>query len=834
MKTKSTKNKTKKQKVKIVQSVQSFSPIKDVKKGIIITKDNRYIKILEFSPINFMLRSARDQNLIIQSFATVIRQCPNKVQFKVISKKADIEKHTNKIKNEIITEQNFLCKKLQQETINLINEVGMSQGISRRFFIIFEYNSLNTTIRSFDDIYFSLQNTSNRIISSMSHCTNEFIEPENDDEYVMEILYSICCRKKSEVLPFSKKTLISIAKYMESDTISLQGNDIPYIPVNELICPEQINIQNPKYMIVDGLYYAFAYIPSVRYSVNAYGGWLSMLINMGEGIDIDFFIHKQPKESIVGKIGQKLRMNKVKIKETQDTNTDYDTIENAIASGYYLKDGLLKGGEDFYYMNTLLTITADTLEELKYKLKEIETYINTSCEMGMQLCNYEHEQAFLSTLPLCDLNKNLYNKSKRNALTSSVASAYMFTSYEMNDENGILFGLNSNNNSLVMVDIFDSRKYKNANMAIVGTSGSGKTFTMQCMALRMRQKQIQVFILAPLKGHEFKRAANAVGGQYVKISAGSPHCINIMEIRKKDINDIDMVDGIDELQDSILSEKVQRLHIFFSLLIPDLSTRYEEKQLLDEAIIETYKRKGITTDNKSLIDPEETDKYKEMPILGDLYLVLRENQKTERLANILNRYVNGSASSFNKQTNVNLDNKYIVLDISNLTNEILPVGMFIALDYIWDKAKEDRTKKKAIFLDELWNLIGASSNQLAAEFVLEIFKIIRGYGGSAIAATQDLNDFFALEDGKYGKGIINNSKTKIILNLEQEEADRVQKTLNLTNAETQNIVKFDRGHGLLSTNSNNILVEFVASKLEESLITTDRSQLEELAKTINL
>jgi hypothetical protein len=295
-----------------------------------------------------------------------------------------------------------------------------------------------------------------------------------------------------------------------------------------------------------------------------------------------------------------------------------------------------------------------------------------------------------------------------------------------------------------------------------------------------------------------------------------------------------MIDGIDELQDSILSEKVQRLHIFFSLLIPDLSTRYEEKQLLDEAIIETYKRKGITTDNKSLIDPEETDKYKEMPILGDLYLVLRENQKTERLANILNRYVNGSASSFNKQTNVNLDNKYIVLDISNLTNEILPVGMFIALDYIWDKAKEDRTKKKAIFLDELWNLIGASSNQLAAEFVLEIFKIIRGYGGSAIAATQDLNDFFALEDGKYGKGIINNSKTKIILNLEQEEADRVQKTLNLTNAETQNIVKFDRGHGLLSTNSNNILVEFVASKLEESLITTDRSQLEELAKTINL
>ena len=200
------------------------------------------------------------------------------------------------------------------------------------------------------------------------------------------------------------------------------------------------------------------------------------------------------------------------------------------------------------------------------------------------------------------------------------------------------------------------------------------------------------------------------------------------------------------------------------------------------------------------------------------------------MANILNRLVNGSAKTFNQQTNVNLDNKYTVLDISELSGDMLTVGMFVALDYVWDKAKEDRTKEKAIFLDELWQLIGASSNKLAAEFVLEVFKIIRGYGGSAICATQDLNDFFSLDSGKYGKGIINNAKTKVILNLEEDEAARVQDILKLSETELMNITHFERGNGLISTNSNNVTVEFRASEFETELITTDRAELQSILK----
>ena len=203
---------------------------------------------------------------------------------------------------------------------------------------------------------------------------------------------------------------------------------------------------------------------------------------------------------------------------------------------------------------------------------------------------------------------------------------------------------------------------------------------------------------------------------------------------------------------------------------------------------------------------------------------------TARLAAIVSRFVTGSAQSFNRATNVDLSNRYIVLDLSELKGKLLPVGMFIALDYVWDQIKADRTKRKAIFIDEIWQLIGASSNRMAAEFCLEIFKVIRGYGGAAISATQDLSDFFSLDDGKYGRAIINNSKNKIILNLEPDEARYVQETLKLTRTEVRAITQFERGEALVSSNNNKIPVVIRASKTETEMITTDRAELEEIVR----
>ena len=798
----------------------AYLPIQKIENGIVYTRDRRYVKIIEVIPINFLLRSAREQRSIIYSFVSYLKISPVKLQFKVLTRRADINRHLETIREEMRSEKDERCLALQKDYEDLIRRIGSKEAITRRFFIIFEYEPFNPARGKEEKEAISALTTAVQTAKTyLQQCGNELVIPDNDNEMTAEVFYTILNRKSSAIKPLSIRINEVTGQYLNSGRKDALDN----IPVTEFIAPDSIDYTHGQYVIMDGVFYTYLLIPSGGYRSHVYAGWSSLLVNAGEGIDVDFFFDRQPKERIQQKLGQQLRINRSKIKDTSDTNSDFDDLDDAIRSGYFLKEGLA-ANEDFYYMNTLITITADNLQELEWRTSEMQKLL-LSQDMEAVTCHFRQEQALLSSLPLISLDRKLFERSKRNILTSSAASCYPFTSFEMCDDNGILLGVNKHNNSLIIVDIFNSRVYKNANIALLGTSGAGKTFTMQLMALRMRRKNIQVFIIAPFKGHEFHRACSNIGGEFIQISPASKNCINVMEIRKADSAANDLLDG-PQTEKSELAAKIQRLHIFFSLLIPDMN--HEERQLLDEALIQTYNQKGITHNNESLIDSRHPERYREMPILEDVYRILKENPDTRRLANIMNRLVHGSASTFNQQTNVNLDNKYTVLDISELTGDLLTVGMFVALDYVWDKAKEDRTVEKAIFIDETWQLIGASSNRLAAEFVLEIFKIIRGYGGSAICATQDLNDFFSLEDGKYGKGIINNSKTKIILNLEDEEAMRVQSILHLSEAETMAITHFERGNGLISTNNNNVTVEFKASDLEKELITTDRLELKKI------
>ena len=801
-------------------TTEGFIPVVDINHGIAHLSDDRYIKILEVEPINFLLRSVREQKNIISAFASWMKISPVKLQIKVLTKKADISKHLNAIERDMDRENDPKCRELQQDYYNLIKTIGSREAITRRFLIIFEYEpTYNNRKSDYAEIVSTLETAARTARQYFQHCDNVVITHEDETAFLLDVLYTIFNRETCERIPLDKRIRELQVKQVTSGESDLK------ITLPQVLAPESIDLRHGSYIVMDGVYHAYLMVPSSGYNPRVVAGWTSILVNAGEGIDVDFYFQREPKERIQTKLGQQIRINRSRIKDASDTNTDFDDIEGAIKSGYYLKQGL-SNYEDFYYASILVTVTADTLENLEWRVAEVRRLM-VSQDMDIRPCLFRQEQAMQMVMPICKLNKTLFERSKRNMLTSAAASCYPFTSYEMSDENGILLGVNKHNNSLVIVDIFNSRVYKNANMAILGTSGAGKTFTMQLMALRMRRKGTQVFIIAPLKGHEFLRACKNVGGEFISISPASKQCINIMAIRRVDQTANAIIDGVVN-ENSILARKIQQLHIFFSLLIPDMN--HEEKQLLDEALIRTYAEKGITHDNDSLIDPDDPSKYKTMPLLEDVYNILMSSSDTKRLGNILNRLVHGSAKTFNQHTNVDLSNPYTVLDISELTGDLLTVGMFMALDFVWDKAKEDRTKEKAIFIDEIWQLVGAGSNSMAAEFCLEIFKIIRGYGGAAIAATQDLNDFFALDGGKYGKGIINNAKTKIVLNLEDDEAIRVQDALKLTDTEIANITRFERGNGLISTNSNHITVEFKASALEKQLITTDRYELSQIVQ----
>ena len=807
-----------------VNPVADYLPIEKIANGIIYTKDHRFVKVVEVVPINFMLRSAREQRNIIYSFVSYLKISPVKLQIKVLTRRADINRHLDTVRREMAQEDNEQCRLMQEDYLDFVQQVGSHEAVTRRFFLIFEYEPWNNTRRSEqeDEAIQSLQSAVHTASNYLRQCGNEVVVHENEDEFTVDVFYNLLCRNESAVKPLSVRVQEVVTQYLDKG----REGEIDRIPAAEFAAPKSIDFTHGRYLCIDGLYYTYLLVPSDGYKTQVPAGWLSLIVNAGDGIDLDMFLSRQPKERIIQRVGQQLRINRSKIKDASDTNTDFDDIDGAIRSGYFLKEGLANN-EDFYYLNLLITVTAPSVEDLEWKASEIKKLL-LSQDMDVCTCHFREEQAFCSALPLVSMEKGLFERGKRNLLTGGAASCYPFTSFEMCDDNGILLGVNKYNSSLIIVDIFNSAIYKNANMAILGTSGAGKTFTMQLMALRMRRKNIPVFIIAPLKGHEFHRACANVGGEFIQISPASPHCINVMEIRKVDRSVSELLDG-PGIQLSELAAKIQQLHIFFSLLIPDMS--HEERQLLDEALIRTYNSKGITHDNASLEDPANPGCYREMPVLGDLYEILKAAPETTRMAHILNRLVNGSASTFNKQTNVRLDNKYTVLDISSLTGDLLTVGMFVALDFVWDRAKADRTEEKAIFIDECWQLLsgaGATGTRLAGDFVLEIFKTIRGFGGSAICASQDLNDFFNLDEGRFGKGIINNSKTKIILNLEDDEAERVQETLHLSDAETMEVTHFERGSGLISTNNNNIMVEFKASPLDKDLITTDRRELREL------
>lgn len=804
--------------------IQDFIPVRDIREGIIEINDNRFIKILEIQPINFMLRSDEEQAGIIAIFGSWLKIAPVRLQFKSMTRRADADRHIKAFRRDVGKEGNMKCKQLGEGYVRLIRETGNMGALTRRFFLIFEYEAhIGDT---FERVVSMMRTAEQTARAYFSQCGNEILQPSNPNEAAAEILYTFFNRKTSEDEPF----LDHVNRLLLQRTVAkgqIFGRDpIPEISVVDLIAPTGIELTHANYVVMDGRYFSFLFIKGDGFPGAVRGGWLSALVNAGEGIDIDVFLSRENRSKTVDKVAQRIRLNRTKLKGKQDTSTDFEELTNSISAGYYIKRGIAGGNEDLFYLSVFITVSAKGLKELLWRRQQFTDMLK-SMDIYVSDCKFEQEAALRTAMPFVQIAPSLERKSKRNVLTGGAASTYLPTSYELSDEQGVLLGVNQYNNSLCIIDLFDTKKNKNANLNLIGTSGTGKTFTMQLLALRMRLRGVQCYTLAPIKGHEFRRACNQIGGSFIKIAPGSPSCINLMEIRHTVTPVAELIDGETASEEtSLLAQKIQQLMIFFSLLIPDITL--EEEQLLDGSLIETYARFGITHENSSLYEDKTLSppKMKPMPILGDLHDILKKNPRTERLAIILSRFVTGSARSFNQQTNVDLTNKYIVFDLSELKGKLLPIGMMIALDFVWDNIKSDRTKRKAVFIDEIWQLIGASSNKAAAEFCLTIFKTIRGFGGAAIAATQDLSDFFGLEDGKYGRAIINNSQNKIILGLEQDEAKYVQDVLKLTRSEIRAVTRFERGEALVCSNCSKVPVTIKASQEEQEMITTDRRELE--------
>ena len=353
------------QESRYLNPVAEYLPIYKIENGIIYTKDYRYVKIVEVNPINFMLRSSREQRSIIYSFIGFLKISPVKVHFKVLTKCADINRHVEMIRQEMETETDENCRMLQEDYLDLIKRLGSKEATTRRFLLAFEYESEGARRGNEEAQAISFLHTAARTAQNfLKQCGNDLLIPENEDEFLAEVLYSVLCRQTSNLIPLQKRVPQVIAEYAAA------GKDISDIPCSEFFAPKTLDFTRGRFVCVDGLYQSYLLIPSHGYKAEVPAGWLSLLVNAGDGIDVDLFLTKQPKDRMVQKLGQQLRINHSKIKDASDTNTNFDSLDDAIKSGYFLKRGIAEN-EDFYYMNTLITITANSPAELDYREKEM-------------------------------------------------------------------------------------------------------------------------------------------------------------------------------------------------------------------------------------------------------------------------------------------------------------------------------------------------------------------------------------------------------------------------------------------------------------------------------
>ena len=583
----------------------------------------------------------------------------------------------------------------------------------------------------------------------------------------------------------------------------------------DILSPTAIDTKSRDYIVVDGVFHAYLYITGYGYSTTVGSCWLAPLVEAGEGVNVSFSFTRQNREKILSKIAQTTMLNRSRMRDVGDTRQDYEELDSAITSGLYLKDVMNRQGEDFYYMHTLIEVVADDPDTLEQRVTAVEK-LCVSVDMIARRCDYANEQGFLSALPLVALDADIERKSRRNALTTGVAAAFPFVSYEHSDRNGIFLGLNLYNKSPVFLDPYDDYKYTNGNWWIGGNSGAGKSVTLQCLAGRLREQGKRVVCVIPKKGHEFRPNCEQLGGLYLRLSPSSRDCPNIMAIRRRTL---DTYAGIQELaarDDSVLADKISRLIIWYSLQKKDLTE--EDKNYLDTSLVECYDRYGITFDNASVVD--ENGAFKEMPIIPDWYNVLLEKAETKHLAVVLTRYVTGSAAAMGRRNHISIDNKYIVLDTSGMPDDLILPGIYWAIDVANDIIMNAGGELSALIADELWSLVGAGSNPLAAAYVQEMVKTIRGLGGIAITSTQGMQDLFSLEGGKYGKGILDSSRIKFVMQMEEQEARLIQQILNLSEEEVRQITRFRRGEGLLCIGYNHVPVAFHVTKKEYDAITT--------------
>ena len=561
--------------------------------------------------------------------------------------------------------------------------------------------------------------------------------------------------------------------------------------------PLYINLTNPQYIEIDGMFFSSLLI--INYNRIFQELIFKNILEINENILISIYIEKNNQYKIIKEIAKNIGNTTVDLEKINNSRIDIDIAKSSLEDAKYIRREMQLNNQQLLYFYTYITTYSKNKEELKNQINKIEEILQNS-GLKSKKSYFRQEQTILANLPLNKNNDDIKKAVKKNILTDGIRGTYPFITSTIYDEKGILYGTDINNNSLIIIDKFDREKYKNSNTCIFGSSGSGKSYFTKIQVLRNYILNINQYIIDPER--EYEKISKSLDGSLIKIGPASKTYINIFDIRE---------DSLEENEEGYLATKLNKLIGFFKLIFQDITE--EERTELENKIIKIYKNKNIDFNDKSLFKNNKFKTSTDMPILEDLYKELNK-----RMQKKIEPFITGSLKCFNNYTNIELNNKLIIGDIYELGEENIQFGMYIFIELFWDKIKKDRNSRKIIYLDEIWRLIGITSNKETASFIYKIFKTIRKYGGGATAITQDVSDLFSLEEGAYGKSILNNSELKLFFSLEEENIKTLEKYIDINEKEKIEIKSLRKGECLFFVGKDHILTKINSDKFEQELI----------------
>lgn len=593
-------------------------------------------------------------------------------------------------------------------------------------------------------------------------------------------------------LPFGpKKSASSSGGQLTNEQIALNTLAAGMISIKDIIAPPAIEVDF-DYIKISNMFYRTLFVIGYPRFVGA--NWLAPLINFDHTMQISMLHYPVPSKDILDNLRRKIGEMEATIQSDMQKQKVIDpSVKVALEDALALQDQLVKGAERFFQFGLYITVPAESLDELNTISKQVESMLG-SLLIIPKPATLLQEQAFVTTMPLGIDKINV----TRNMDTTSLATTFPFTSSELTANEGIVYGLNEHNGSLI---IFDRFTMENANMVIFAKSGAGKSYMVKLEAIRQMMFGTEIIAIDP--ENEYKTLCDSLDGQFINFSLNSGQVMNPFDLS-----------GVYEEGENELGLKILSLHTLFRIIMGQLTP--SEDALLDRALINTYKMKGIT--------PDPSTQRKTPPLMEDLYKALMGMEETEarNLASRLEKFIKGSMMGiFNSQSNVDLKNQFTVFSIRDLEDELRPIAMYMIVDYIWTKIRKDM-KRRILIVDEAWYMIKYPDSAMA---LFSIAKRCRKYYLGLTTITQDIEDFLHSE---YGKAIVTNSSIQILLKQSPAAIPKIGETFFLSEGEKHFLLSTDVGEGLFFAGPNHVAMRVIASPDEHKVITTKPQDLEKM------